>query len=119
MEYGWGRGMKNLSTQEILQVLRKVLISSENVKEEDLELFMENSEQIDSEVMYQLLLASEKQMKEEELLRIMRHLPKKHQLHLELFLPLGSLLDPKKERLYALYKKSMERQNDKRRFPMR
>ncbi len=106
MEYGWGRSMNDLETEEIIPFLRKVFISSSSVKEDDLVFFMQNSTKIDAEEIYALLLEVEEKIEEKEVIRILRHLPIQHKLYLEVFLPLGALLHPKKAKLYDLFLQS-------------
>lgn len=103
MEYGWRSSMNHLKEREIVPFLRKVFLSSSNVKEEDLEFFMQKSKQVDAEEMYILLLDVGQQMEDRELLRVLKFLPKQHKLYLEVFLPLGSLLHPTKAKLYSLF----------------
>lgn len=110
--------MKNLSTEETVEILKKVFISSINVKDEDLELFMENSKKVDSEIIYKLLLTFQESIGEEEMHRIIKFLPEKHKDYFEIFLPIGSLISKQKEKLYQIYQETLE-QNKRRKCSIR
>lgn len=109
--------MNNLSAEETIIILKKVFISATHVKEEALKFFMESSEQIDSEIIYQLLLNIQDKVEKEQILRILKWLPEKHRNYLEAILPLGALLNSEKEKLYEIF--TAIEQNKQRRGSMR
>ena len=109
--------MNNLSAEETITILKKVFISVSHVKEEALKFFLESSGQIDSEIIYQLLLHVQGKIEKEQTLRILKWLPEKHKTYLEAILPLGALLNLEKEKLYESFNRI--EQNNNRKASMR
>lgn len=91
MEYGWRANMK---PEKKLFILRKALVASQSIKEEDLKTFLSHTSELDVQEVANLLIEIAPKIEEEEMKRILKYIPEQHQDLLETILFIMSTDDP-------------------------
>jgi hypothetical protein len=101
MEYGWGGTMNQIQVKEIL---KKVFLSLESIKDEDLKKFMGATVELDTQDLVNIILDVSNNLEEEDIQRICKYIPAFHQDLIDTILMIHAGEKEEAARLLKIYK---------------